>query len=314
MVNIFVNLKRFDVPRKLGGICQRENPGEWIEWIISSAVEDGLGKLADTGISFLVPEALILPAIAKLRQYPSDDTRGIRIGSQGVYRENVQKGGNFGAFTTNLPAAAAAGLGCQLSIIGHSEERRDKLSIVENYDPDSRTDRSSRERAGRAVDGMINQEVLCALASGLDVLLCVGETAEERGEGSFEEQKPRIEKTLRGQLLQDLKSVETWLPEREIVIGYEPSWAIGPGKVPPGAEYIGFVSAFIKEAVKKDFGFSPPVVYGGGLKEENAGMIAGVETIDGGLVALTKFTGDIAYEPEGFKKIVGKYLQISGTS
>ena len=51
-----------------------------------------------------------------------------------------------------------------------------------------------------------------------------------------------------------------------------------------------------------------PVVYGGGLKEENAKMIAGIETIDGGLVALTKFTGDIAFEPAGLKTIIETYL------
>jgi len=50
-------------------------------------------------------------------------------------------------------------------------------------------------------------------------------------------------------------------------------------------------------------------VYGGGLKEENAGMIAQIETIDGGLVALTRFTGQIGFYPEELKKIIEKYQQ-----
>ena len=57
------------------------------------------------------------------------------------------------------------------------------------------------------------------------------------------------------------------------------------------------------------YGFDPTVVYGGGLKEENAGMIAGIPTIGGGLVALTRFTGEIAFEPEGLVRIVGKYME-----
>ena len=68
------------------------------------------------------------------------------------------------------------------------------------------------------------------------------------------------------------------------------------------------MSAYIKSACMELFGFEPPVVYGGGLKEENAAMIAGIKTIDGGLVALTRFTGDIGFEPEGLKKIIEKYL------
>ena len=61
--------------------------------------------------------------------------------------------------------------------------------------------------------------------------------------------------------------------------------------------------------VKEEFGFEPGVVYGGGLKEQNAGMIAAIETIDGGLVALTRFTGQIGFYPEELKKIIEKYQQ-----
>jgi triosephosphate isomerase len=50
------------------------------------------------------------------------------------------------------------------------------------------------------------------------------------------------------------------------------------------------------------------VVYGGGLKEENAGMIAGIKMIDGGLVALTRFTGEIGFDVAGLRGIVDKYL------
>jgi triosephosphate isomerase (TIM) len=69
-----------------------------------------------------------------------------------------------------------------------------------------------------------------------------------------------------------------------------------------------FVSSFIKETVASLYGFTPPVVYGGGLKEENAKMLADIDTINGGLVALTQFTGDIGFYPDGLKKIIDIYL------
>ncbi len=60
-------------------------------------------------------------------------------------------------------------------------------------------------------------------------------------------------------------------------------------------EYISFVSQLIKEIVKNELNFEPIVVYGGGLKVENAGMLAQIKTIDGGLIALTQFTGEIGF-------------------
>jgi triosephosphate isomerase len=91
------------------------------------------------------------------------------------------------------------------------------------------------------------------------------------------------------------------------VTGYEPVWAIGPGKTPPEKEYIAFVSAFIKQVVSDQFGVEIPVVYGGGLKEENAAVIASIETLDGGLVGLTCFTGEIGFDVPGLEKIIQKY-------
>lgn len=307
MKEIFVNLKRFEVPRNLGGICPLDNPKKWIEWVMEESVRYGLGKLPDIRVTYLLPEALIISALEKLASYPAGEVRNLKVGCQGVFRENITPGGNFGAFTTNLPAAAARNLGCTWTIIGHSEERRDKMGIIEHYEPSFNDSVIARTKATQALNSIINEEVICALKAGLNVLLCVGETAAERGDESFAEQKPRIEAVLRWQLEIGLQGVEGKTGTQNIVIGYEPVWAIGPGKTPPGKDYISFVSTYIKAVVKEKFNFEPLVVYGGGLKEENAAMIAGIETIDGGLVALTKFTGDIGFEPEGLKNIIAKY-------
>lgn len=309
MTEIFVNLKRFDVPKSLGGICPMENPKTWIEDIIDQTVTLNIGSLENITITYLLPEALIIPAIEKLATYPKKQTSNIFIGCQGVYRENVKLGGNFGAFTTNLPAAAAKNLGCTWAIIGHSEERKDKLDIIERYESYNIEKQDLSEKAAKTVDSLINQEVLCALDMGINVLLCIGETGKERGDGSFEEQKSRIQKVLKAQLERDLKGVTEYVPKNQIVIGYEPIWAIGPGKTPPGADYIGFVSSYVKQVVKEEYGFDPVVVYGGGLKEENAKMISSIDSIGGGLVALTRFTGDIGFTVEDLNKIIEKYME-----
>ncbi len=308
MTLIFVNLKRFDIPRRLGGICPMDDPGKWAGRIMEESLKNGLGKLNDMEVVFLFPEALVLTAVNKLASCPKKETETINIGCQGVFRENVEKGGNFGAFTTSLPASAAKNMGCEWSIIGHCEERKDKLGIIAMYEPGALKNEEMMKRAKNAVDKVINREVLCALKTGMKVLLCVGETAEEKGFGSFNEQEPRIKASLSSQLDTGLKESLIYNPQENVVIGYEPVWAIGPGKKPPGRDYIEFVSSYIKTHCKDRHGFEPTVVYGGGLKEENARMISNIESIDGGLVALTRFSGDIGFYADEFKRIVDSCL------
>lgn len=308
MKEIYVNLKRFDVPRSLGGLCPVEDPVAWIKDVIRDSLAAGLGENEALSLVYLLPESLIPAAASVLAASGGQKARMLEVGCQGVHWDNVTVGGNFGAFTTALPAAAASNLGCSWAIIGHSEERRFKGQVLRAYDPEIDTDITAMKLAAGAVDRLIHAEILQALESGLNVLLCVGESAEERGEGSFEEQKPRIEAVLREQLLTNLDGCSSVIGDRKIVIGYEPIWAIGPGKIPPGEEYISFVSSFIKDVIRKHFNMELSVVYGGGLKEENARMIASIGTIDGGLVALTRFTGEIGFDVPGLKGIVEKYL------
>ena len=241
--------------------------------MLNSCRELGLAKLTDLRFSFFVPEALIPAAV--------EASRGeFAIGSQGVFRENVVPGANFGAFTTNLPAAAAANLGCSWSIIGHSEERRDKLGIIAAYQKEVLEDPALNQRAVSAVNGLINQEVLRALESGLNVLLCVGETAQERGKGALRSRNPHRTGPPHPTLRKP-KGVEAFLDEREVVIGYEPIWAIGPGKTPPDGDYISFVAELIKKLVSEELGLKLKVVYGGGLKKENAAMLGSLSAVDG---------------------------------
>src|SRR5699024_6581396 len=101
------------------------------------------------------------------------------------------------------------------------------------------------------------------------------------------------------QLDAGLRDVDT----RHIVIAYEPIWSIGPGRQPAGAQYIDKAARFIKEHTG-----GMDVVYGGGLKKENAAMLAAVASVDGGLIALTRFSGEIGFYPEEYLEIVRLYL------
>ncbi len=308
MQHIFVNLKRFDVARSLGGLCDFDSPKDWIEWVIEESVGYGLGGMESVKLTFLLPEALIGPAVGKLAAYPAQLTQSIEIGCQGVYREDIKPGVNFGAFTTNRPAAAAKALGSKWAIVGHSEERKDKLGIIEEFIKECPGFSPPPQAAADTVSRLISRETVAALEAGLATLVCIGESAQERGEGMFEEQQGRIKAVLARQLELSLDGVQSWVGKRQVVIGYEPIWAIGPGKTPPGPDYIAFVAAFIRETVQKLFAFTPVVVYGGGLKEENAKTICSLDSIGGGLVALTKFSGQVGFYPADLKKIVDECI------
>ena len=88
-----------------------------------------------------------------------------------------------------------------------------------------------------------------------------------------------------------------------VTIAYEPIWAIGPGKIPPDKDYITMIGTYIKEITD-----GCDVVYGGGLKVDNAEMLASVPVMDGGLIALTRFQGEIGFYPEEYLEIIKTYM------
>lgn len=268
---IFLNLKRFDISKSLGGVNSVAPGDEWAEYIVNS-VKSELNRYGDD-VEFAVffPEAHIIPA-AKAGMGK------LMLGCQGVYREDVAPGGNFGAFTTLRTANSMKALGCEYTIIGHCEERKNLNELADMFGGDH-----------SKVNSILNREILAAQKAGLKVLYCIGEKAEE-----VEDR----ESVLKAQLLEGLKDVDL----DNVVLGYEPLWAIGPGRPVPTAEEIGNVARFVKSVVKL------PVVYGGGLKEANAEMIASVKDMDGGLIALTRFQGEIGFYPDEYLRIIKKYL------
>jgi len=279
MKHIYLNLKRFDVPVEYGGVNRLAPIPEWAAQIVSRT-QDGLRQYDPARVEFVqfFPEAHLLQAVAA-----RVDDSPVQIGSQGVYRDNTAPGGNFGAFTTNRPASIVKALGCGAVLVGHCEERNDKKGILAEAGV---TDAA-------AVNRLLNREVQCAVNARLKVVYCIGETQEEQ---------PQWESVLGEQLSVGLEGVD----KDRVVIAYEPVWSIGPGKTPAGKEYITKIARFVKERTG-----GMDVVYGGGLKTDNAAMLASIEEIDGGLIALTRFQGEIGFYPEEYLEIVRLYLEES---
>jgi triosephosphate isomerase len=302
MKHIFVNLKRFDVARELGGVCPEANPVAWVRSVMTSVMNNGAARRPDMTLTIMLPEALLVPAVETVRELEPVTGGRVAIGCQSVHRENVARGGNFGAMTTFRPAVAMKQIGASWTIIGHCEERRGYGAILSACASDGAA-------ISRAVDGFLRQSLDCALASGLKVLFCVGETAEEKGEGDLECQKPRIREVLARQLRAGLSGLDEDAVRNNLCVAYEPVWAIGPGKVPPHREYVAFVAKAIGEISAETTGIHAQVVYGGGLKKENAAMIGSIGELSGGLVALTRFTGDIGFYPDELAEIMALYSE-----
>ncbi len=291
--HIFVNLKRFDISDALGGVCPSTDPELWIKEVMRESLSLGLDKDKRMELAFFLPEGLILPAKAILAG------SGISIGCQGVFREDVAPGGNFGAFTTLRTAKAARNLGCEWALIGHSEERKNLLDVMAAYDPDLRAKPEKLSAGYAAVEAWLRACVQRAAEAGLKVLLCIGENAEERAAGPS-----HFLSVLQSQISSALSGTSL---DGRAAIAYEPIWAIGPGKTPPDGATIRSTLDAVRDILKNNGLGSVPVVYGGGLKKENAAEVRSAGS-DGGLIALTRFTGKIGFSAKDLHEIASLYL------
>ncbi|MGN1164225.1 MAG: triose-phosphate isomerase, partial [Candidatus Ornithospirochaeta sp.] len=250
------------------------DPREWGAFIVRNT-QERLKAFKDTEFAMFFPEAHLIGACSA-----KTDDSPIEVGTQGLFWSDTAVGGPFGAFTTSLTGNAASSFGCSYALIGHCEERNKLAAIL--------------GEAGvvdtKAVNRILNKEILAAQKAGLKVLYCIGEkdTELENWDGVLGEQ---LEIGLQGA---DMANV---------AIAYEPVWSIGPGKTPADKPYITKVAKFVK---KETNGLA--VVYGGGLKTDNAEMLASIDEIDGGLIALTRFKGEIGFYPDEYIDIIKTYL------
>ena len=188
----------------------------------------------------------------------------IKIGAQNMHFEEK------GAFTGEISPLMLKELDMDYVVIGHSERRQ----------------------YFNETDETVNKKVLKALEVGIDPILCVGETLEEREAGNTKDVcKVQVEKALENVSKEDLAKV---------VIAYEPVWAIGTGKTAT-SEDANDVIAYIREVVANLYGELANEVriqYGGSVKPSNVAEIMNQSDIDGALV------GGASLEANDYVKLV----------
>jgi len=176
-----------------------------------------------------------------------------------------------GPFTGEVGPSMLLTIGCRWVILGHSERR---------------------QMFGETDEG-VNKRLLSALKVGMNPIVCIGETREDRDAG-------RVEEVVLGQLDRSLAGL-TEQQAQVTTVAYEPVWAIGTGRTatPEQAEE---VHAMIRHRLTDTFGVDTAQLmrlqYGGSVKSDNAAELFGQENIDGGLI------GGASLDAESFAAIV----------
>lgn len=186
----------------------------------------------------------------------------IHVGAQNVFYEDS------GAYTGEVSAQMLKCINTEYVIIGHSERRK--------YFAET--------------DEIVNKKVHKAIENGLKPIICVGETLEEREQGKA------IEK-ITSQISEDLKGLTKENLEN-IIIAYEPIWAIGTGKTATKEDANEAIKA-IRSKINEQFGTDDiTILYGGSVKPENANELFQMSDIDGALV------GGASLKVSSFKAII----------
>jgi triosephosphate isomerase (TIM) len=192
-------------------------------------------------------------------------TSPVMLGAQNIYFEAK------GAFTGEVSAAMVQDVGCSFTLLGHSERR---LILGES-------------------DALINKKVKTALTAGLHVILCIGETLDQR-------QANNTEAVVQSQLEGSLAGIT--LDPSKITLAYEPVWAIGTGVVatPEQAEAVhSFIRQWLTKTYSQTVSQATCIQYGGSVNPGNAKTLLSQPNVDGLLV------GGASLKAEDFGAIVG---------
>lgn len=176
-----------------------------------------------------------------------------------------------GAFTGEIAPEQLLNLGCTYALAGHSERRH-----VLGED-----------------DAFVGRKVHFGLDAGLKIILCIGETIDQRRTG-------QVEAVLVRQLEQGLANVLDTATAENLAIAYEPVWAIGTGEVAGPAEILAahaFVRSKLLDLLPAQ-GARVRILYGGSVKADNAATIVGLDNVDGVLV------GGASLKADSFSQIV----------
>jgi triosephosphate isomerase len=195
-------------------------------------------------------EIVICPPFTALSAVSMElKTSDIELGAQNMFYENQ------GAFTGEVSPLMLKEVDCKYVILGHSERRQYFNETNE----------------------IVNKKIKLALDTGLNPILCIGETLKQR-------EKNVTKNVIGDQIRNSLKGIKEM---KNIVLAYEPVWAIGTGKTatPEQAEE---VHAFIRELLTKTYSKktadSTRILYGGSVNPENIAELMAKENIDGALV------------------------------
>ncbi len=212
-------------------------------------------------------EIVVAPVFTALKTV-ADRLEGsnIQVAAQNCSTEVLE-----GAHTGEVTATMIRDVGAKYVIVGHSERRQ----------------------LYSETDSQINRKVQAALASGLNAILCVGESLEQREQGI-------AANVVRGQLNGGLSGLTASDLDR-IIVAYEPVWAIGTGRTatPEQAQEMhAFIRRVFAERYSQEAADSLRILYGGSVKPDNISALMAEPDIDGALV------GGASLQAESFAKIV----------
>ncbi|NNC73835.1 MAG: triose-phosphate isomerase [Sphingomonadaceae bacterium] len=211
-------------------------------------IEKAAKSHADVDVAICPPATLIAPAVQR--------TPGLTIGGQDCHEEDR------GAHTGCVAAPMLAEAGAKCVIVGHSERRADQ---------------------GES-DADVQGKALAAHRHGLQAIICVGETEEQRDAGE-------AEAVVTAQIAGSVPPEATadWL-----VIAYEPVWAIGTGRIPT-IDDVAAIHAAIRAKLGDIIGGEADgvrILYGGSMNGDNASDLLAVDNVDGGLVGGASLSAD----------------------
>lgn len=212
---------------------------------------DELSALAGMLTTGEAPRAIVVicpPATILAAVARQGATSGIQAGGQDCHAAAS------GAHTGDIAAGMLADAGAQYVIVGHSERRADHAET----------------------DAQVRAKAEAAIGAGLKPIICVGETEAQRDGG-------QAESVVAGQLAGSIPDAAS---QHEVIVAYEPIWAIGTGRTPTNDDIARMHASIRQNLVERfgDKGLTTRILYGGSLKPQNAREILAVENVNGGLV------------------------------
>ena len=237
-------------------------------WKMNTTINEAVklvGKMRPLLDSINNVEKIVCPPFVSLAAVRETlEGSSIKLGAQNMYFEEK------GAYTGEISPLMLAGL-CEYVILGHSERRQYFGETNE----------------------IVNKKIRAALKVGLKPILCVGESPAQYEAG-------KTDAVVNDQITGSLKDIAA---SNNLVISYEPIWAIGTGKAATGEQanqVIGFIRKIVARLYGDDFSQSLRILYGGSMTADNIAEFIGQNEIDGGLV------GGASLKVDEFVKIITK--------